>query len=96
MAITVLDPTSGPLDRTETRKPAERPETLNGAVVALVVNGLGESDRFLEALYEEINNYAETSGKIKAIKLSVSVAPEKEDWAKITSEATVAIAGFGG
>ena len=94
--LSVLDPTSGLPDREGSRKPAERPDTLNGAVVAMVVNGFGESSLLLDALYEEINYYAETSGKIKVIKSGVSVPPEKADWAKITSEATVGVTALGG
>lgn len=94
--LEVVDPTSGPLDRSSLRKPAVRPTNLDGAVVALVVNGFGEADRLLEALYEEISHLAETIGKIKVVKHGVSVPPEKADWLRITSEATVGITAFGG
>jgi hypothetical protein len=30
------------------------------------------------------------------VKNSVSIAPERADWARLTSEASVAITGFGG
>lgn len=94
--LITLDPTSGPLDRKDPRQFPERPKALNGAVVGLVVNGIGASEKLFEALYRELQKEAEVVGAIKVIKGSVSVPPEKGDWARLTSEATVAITGFGG
>lgn len=94
--IVTLDPTSGPLDRKDPRTFPDRPPTLNGAVVGLVVNGLGRTEQLFDALYEELNKQAELVGKLKIIKKSVAVPPEKPDWARLTSEATVAVTGFGG
>jgi len=45
-----LDPTSGPLPEPSGRV-APRPASLDGAVVGLVANGLGEAEAFLDALY---------------------------------------------
>ena len=56
--IVALDPTSGPLDRKDPRAFPERPETLNGAVVGLVANGLGEGQKMMDALYDELNKEA--------------------------------------
>ena len=91
-----LDPTSGPLERRDERKLRPRPDSLDGQVVALVANGLGRSAEMLDALYEELAERADLNGVVRVLKSSVSVPPEPADWARITSEATVAITGFGG
>jgi hypothetical protein len=91
-----LDPTSGPLLVRDDRQPAPRPVSLDGAVVGLVANGLGESRAFLTAVFEALSESIELSGAVPVLKPSVSVPPEPDDWARLTSEATVAITGFGG
>jgi hypothetical protein len=91
-----LDPTSGPLERRDERVLRERPRSLDGHVVGLVANGLGRSEAFLDRLYEELAASAELNGAVRVLKSSVSVPPEPADWARLGSEATVAIAGFGG
>ena len=63
--IVALDPTSGPLDRKDARAFPERPETLNGAVVGLVANGLGEGQKMMDALYDELNKEAEILGSVR-------------------------------
>ena len=94
--LVTLDPTSGPLDRKDPRKFPARPKSLTGAVVALVANGRGVTEQFFDALYEELNKEDELAGAIRVLKGSVAVPPDKPDWERITSEATVAITGFGG
>ncbi len=91
-----LDPTSGPLERRDSRSLAERPASLDGAVIGLVANGLGEGEDFMAALYDELNNLCTPNGAVRVLKESVSVAPEPADWARLTSEVSVAITGFGG
>jgi hypothetical protein len=91
-----LDPTSGPLERKDDRALPGRPDSLNGSVLGLVANGLGESKVFLDAVYEELLREDEAVAAVRVLKPSVSVAPEPADWARLTSEATLAIAGFGG
>lgn len=91
-----LDPTSGPLERRDERALPGRPARLDGAVVGLVANGLGESKLFLDALYEELTREHDTLAAVPVLKQSVSVAPEPADWARLTSETSLAIAGFGG
>ena len=90
-----LDPTSGPLPDA-TGRVAARPASLDGAVVGLVANGLGEAEAFLAALYDELANVHRVAGAIAVLKLSVSVPPEPDDWQRLTEGATVAITGFGG
>jgi hypothetical protein len=93
--ITGLDPTSGPLPEPSGRV-AARPASLDGAVVGLVANGLGEAEAFLDALYDELTNVHRVAGAIAVLKPSVSVPPEPDDWQRLTEGATVAITGFGG
>jgi len=96
MAIVALDPTSGPIDPTETRRLATRPSSLKGQRLGIVVNGLGYSERFLDLLGEELLADGELAGVVKVVKSSVSVPPEPGDWDRLTEGATVAITGFGG
>lgn len=91
-----LDPTSGPLERKDDRALPGRPARLDGAVIGLVANGLGRSKDFLNAVFDELSHEDETLGAVRVLKPSVSVAPEPADWARLTSETTLAIAGFGG
>lgn len=94
--IVALDPTSGPLDKPTGRKLAARPRTLDGQVIALVTNGLGRSHDFMNALADEMSKRIRPGGFLHVVKNSVSIAPERADWARLTSEASVAITGFGG
>jgi hypothetical protein len=94
--IVALDPTSGPLEKRTGKKLAPRPSSLDGRVIALVTNGLGRSEAFMTALADEIARRARPSGFLHVVKNSVSIAPERADWARLTSEASVAITGFGG
>ncbi len=91
-----LDPTSGPLERKDERALPDRPTSLSGHVLGLVANGLGESKIFLDAVYDELMREDDTLAAVRVLKPSVSVAPEPADWARLTSETTLAIAGFGG
>jgi hypothetical protein len=94
--IVGLDPTSGPLDRPGDKGMARRPKTLDGAVVALVANGLGRGADLMDALYAELSRDTGVRDAVKVVKHSVSIAPEPEDWARILDQATVAVTGFGG
>ena len=91
-----LDPTSGPLVRSDDRKLRPRPDSLDGHVIGLVANGLGRGEVLLDRLYENLADDADVAGAVRVVKSSVSVAPEPADWARLTSEATIAITGFGG
>jgi hypothetical protein len=99
MAVTAgivgLDPTSGPL-KIPDGSPARRRDSIDGAVVGLVANGLGESEALMQAIYEELSNYGDLAGAVPVLKHSVSIPPEPGDWARLTSEATVGVTGFGG
>ena len=96
MSIVALDPTGGAPDRTTERRLAPRPPTLRGERLGLVVNGLGYSERFFDALSRELLAQTELDGVVKVVKSSVSVPPDPGDWSRLTEGATVAITGFGG
>ena len=53
MSLTGLDPTSGLMPESSPGE-ATRTSSLAGAVVGIVSNGLGESDRILQAVYREL------------------------------------------
>jgi len=91
-----LDPTSGPLERKDERALRPRPASLDGQVIGLVANGLGRGEALLDAVYARLAEEARLAGSVRVLKSSVSVPPEPADWARITSEASVAITGFGG
>ena len=74
----------------------ERPAKLDGHVIGLVANGLGQAEPFLDALYGELQKRAKFAGAVRVLKDSVSVPPRSSDWERLTSEVTVAITGFGG
>jgi hypothetical protein len=95
VSLVGLDPTSGPLREPE-HGPAMRSATIAGAVVGVVSNGLGESDRILQAVYGELAELGGTKGSLFVRKPSVSVPPDPMDWEKLISQVTVAVAGFGG
>jgi hypothetical protein len=97
MSLVGLDPTGDvPPVRREGRSEQPRLESLEGAVVGLVVNGLGESEAFFGALYDELRVIAPVGPAVTVIKGSVSVPPDPTDWERLISEVTVAVAGFGG
>jgi hypothetical protein len=92
-----LDPTSALIEADERRSiPRPRPSSLDGAVVGLVANGLGESERFLQSVCELLAKENDIAGVVPVLKPGVSVPPDPEDWIRLTSEATLAITGFGG
>jgi hypothetical protein len=94
-ALIGLDPTSGPLP-TVTKQETPRPASLDGAVVGLVSNGLGESDALMRAVYRGLERHAGVREAVFVRKPSVSVRPEPMDWERLISQVTVAVAGFGG
>jgi hypothetical protein len=96
MAITGLDPTSGPIGGGDERRLAPRPVSLSGHVVGLVANGLGMGEQMLHALYEELAKEDDLVGAVAVRKGSVSIPPSEGDWKRLTEGATVAITGFGG
>ena len=90
-----LDPTSGPMPISE-KRPAPRLASLDGAVVGLVSNGLGESDALMHAVYRELEAQTGVRAAVFVRKPSVSVPPDPMDWERLISQVTVAVAGFGG
>jgi hypothetical protein len=90
-----LDPTGRPAERAAQTLAVRRPPT-DGAVIGVVCNGLGEGERFLDALVGELGRWVDVRDTIKVRKASVSVPPEPGDWARLTEGATLALTGFGG
>jgi hypothetical protein len=95
VSIFGLDPTSGPL-ADATGRLARRRESLDGVVLGLVSNGLGESDKILAAVGQEIGRHVQLAGVVSVRKPSVSVPPDPIDWERLINQTTVAVAGFGG
>jgi hypothetical protein len=95
MTIIGLDPTSGPLAAARA-KIAPRRATLDGVVIGLISNGLGESDKILAAIGDKVHGLVGLSGRVQVRKASVSVPPEPIDWERLINQTTVAVAGFGG
>jgi hypothetical protein len=95
VSIVGLDPTSGPLPEPEHGE-AARPPSLEGAVVGVVSNGLGEADKILRAVSREVAALAGTRDVVFVRKASVWGPPDPMDWEKLISQVTVALAGFGG
>jgi hypothetical protein len=89
-----LDPTNSP--RTVSRRAAPRPETLDNATVGLVSNTLGRSRELLLQVYDRVGAIASCAQPLEIVKPHKSVPPSPDDWQRLTSEATLALTGFGG
>jgi hypothetical protein len=95
VTIVGLDPTSGPIAEARA-KAAPRRASLDGAVIGLISNGLGESDKILAAIGDKVHELVGLSGRVQVRKGSVSVPPDPIDWERLINQTTVAVAGFGG
>ena len=96
MAIITLDPTTGPLDAATPLALAERPVDLDGQVLGIIANGLGDSEIMFDAIADALVESARVTDVVKIVKAGVAVAPYPEQWDDITARATVAVTGFGG
>jgi len=96
MAIITLDPTTGPLDAATPLALAERPVDLEGQVLGIIANGLGDSEIMFDAIADALVESARVTDVVKIVKAGVAVAPYPEQWDDITARATVAVTGFGG
>ena len=95
----VVDPRTSESGHKATARPtkdAPRLGTLAGAVIGLIDNGMGSSSLLKEALVARLKDDYGVTEIIDVRKTSVSVAPTKEDWARITDRADAAITIFGG
>ena len=90
-----LDPTARPR-RDQTRRVAPRPASLDGATIALVINGLGRAEELMHAIYDRIAAQVPNTRCLPVVKAGTSVAPAPGDWERIIAQADVAITGFGG
>ncbi len=91
----ILDPTSGPLKGRDKRPMARRPKTLDGATLGLLANGKANSQELLDAVFEELAKAFELRAPMRFRKGSVSVPPRKEDYRRLTQEATAVVTGIG-
>jgi hypothetical protein len=96
MSIITLDPTNGPLDATTPLELAPRPATLDGQVLGIVANGLGDSEIMFDAIADALAEADGIADVVKVVKAGVAVAPYPEQWDSLTARATVAVTGFGG
>jgi len=67
MTIVGLDPTSGPLGAARA-KAAPRRASLDGVVIGLISNGLGESDAILAAIGDEVHGLVAFPGACKSAR----------------------------
>jgi hypothetical protein len=94
MLIT-LDPTGArPGDQASRKMAARRP--LAGAQVGPASNGLGRTEDLLTQVYRPQKESAGTGGMFLIRKPQRSLPPRPEHWAKLLSDADVAVADFGG
>ena len=94
--IEALEPISRPRPPEAGSMAAPRVASLQGLTVGLIANGLGNSARFMEILFDLLR---ERYGAVTAIlitKGNVSIPPDPEDWGRITASADVAVTAFGG
>jgi hypothetical protein len=89
-----LDPRGGGRERETVRVLAERKDTLEGAVLGLVVNGLQEE--MMTALGNEVARRLGARRVLKVVKQGLSVPPEPEDWRRLVRDAQAVITGYGG
>ena len=71
--IVGLDPTSGPLDRKDPAPFPRGPRPSTAPSSALSPTGLGEGQKMMDALYEELAKEAEVVGAVRVLKRSVSI-----------------------
>jgi hypothetical protein len=95
MTVLTLDP-RGSTHTTDRGVLAQRPATLAGQTLGLVVNGVGDCEPMFDALAELLTERDGIAGTVKVVKASVAVPAYPQQWLEITDRATVAITGFGG
>jgi len=96
MAITTLDPRSTRAATATRWSRATRPVSLEGQILGLVCNGVGDCEIMFDRLGEVLTERYGLAGVVKVVKPSVAVPPEPDQWLRVTDRATVAVTGFGG
>lgn len=76
------------------RRLAVRPDSLEDCVLGLVVNELQED--MMTALGDEVARRIGARSVVKVRKSGLAVPMDGADWDRLTSEAQVAITGYGG
>jgi hypothetical protein len=93
--LVCLDPTNRP-QPAATRGAAPRPSSFEGASFGLVSNTLGRSAELLRAVFDALCAGVAGASAFDVVKPHKSVPPSPDQWARLTSGATMAITGFGG
>lgn len=93
--IVCLDPTNRP-QPVARRSIAPRPPSFDGASFGLVSNTLGRSAELLRAVFDAVTVDTPGATAFDVVKPHKSVPPSPDQWARLTSGATLAITGFGG
>ena len=96
MTVSTLDPTTATPEASGAPVLAPRPADLEGQVLGIVANGLGLSEAMFDALAAALCEEHGVRSVVKVVKPSVAVPPWPEQWEEITTQATVAVTGFGG
>ncbi len=96
MAIITLDPRSTRAATATRWSRATRPVSLEGQILGLVCNGVGDCEVMFDRLGEVLAERYGVAGIVKVVKPSVAVPPEPDQWLRVTDRATVAVTGFGG
>ena len=74
MAIITLDPTNGALDAATPLALAPRPASLDGQVLGIIANGLGDSEIMFDALADMLVEHDGVADVVKIVKAGVAVA----------------------
>jgi hypothetical protein len=96
MAIITLDPRSTRAAVATRWSRAIRPVSLEGQILGLVCNGVGDCEVMFDQLGVVLTERYGVAGIVKVVKRSVAVPPEPDQWVRVTDRATVAVTGFGG
>jgi hypothetical protein len=95
-SIIGLDPTRGTPAGAGEAHLAPRPRSLEGAVIGLISNGKEQARLLLVSLYAELERLARLRDSVVIDKRFFYAPPTEEDWQRLKSQVTVAVAAFGG
>ena len=93
MTTRIVSPTLGALSGTKAL--AQRPSTLDGAVLGLINNGKTFGREILERVAENLGKMYDLKGVIMVKKATYSFPADAADIDKLTNGATVIIAAIG-
>ena len=93
MSVVLIDPTIGPAG--DGKSVAERPTTLDGAVLGLVNNGKTNGREILQRVARNLADRYAIAGTILITKPNASAPATPEDVSEIADGATAIIAAIG-